>query len=103
MVLALAQWIFMVLALMELRSSKATFAQDDEFSRQSLRGLQGVHIVIESLTPEIKRDGFTADRLRADTEQTLQMSGIKVLSETENRMTPGRPYMYVHTTIHYHS
>jgi hypothetical protein len=100
MVLALAQWIFMVLALMELRSSKATFAQDDEFSRQSLRGLQGVHIVIESLTPEIKRDGFTADRLRADTEQTLQMSGIKVLSETENRMTPGRPYMYVHTTIH---
>ncbi len=99
MALALAQLIFMVLVLMELRSVEPAFAQDDELNRQTLSGLQGVQVVIESLKPEIKGHGLTADRLRADTERKLEMAGVKVLSETENQMTPGRPYIYVHSNI----
>ncbi len=99
MVLALVQLIFMVLAFMELRSSKPAFAQDDEFSRQTLRGLQGVQIVIEPLRPEIKGDELTVDRLRTNTKQKLERAGIKVLSETENQMTSGKPYIYVHSNI----
>ena len=99
MVLALAQLIFMFLVLMELRSLEPSFAQDDEFSRQTLRGLQGVQIVIEPLRPEIQGDGLTVDQLRTNTEQKLEMAGIKVLSETENQMVPGRAYIYVHSNI----
>jgi hypothetical protein len=32
-------------------------------------------------------------------EQKLQKAGIKVLSETENQMTPGRPYIYLNINI----
>jgi hypothetical protein len=99
MVLALVQLIFIVLALTELRSSKPAFAQDDEFNRQTLRGLQGVQVVIESLGPETKGDGLTVHRLRTATEEKLQMAGIKVLSEKENQTTPGRPYMYLNVSI----
>lgn len=99
MVMALVQLIFTVLGLIELRSLTPFFAQDDESSRQTLRGLQGVHVVIESVNPKIIGDRLTEDRLRADTEQKLEKAGIKVLSETENQMTPGRPYMYVNVNI----
>lgn len=97
--MALVQLIFTVLGLIELRSLTPFFAQDDESSRQTLRGLQGVHVVIESVNPKIKGDRLTADRLRADMEQKLEKAGIEVLSETENQMTPGRPYMYVNVNI----
>ena len=99
MVLAVVQLIFIVLAVMELHSSKPAFAQDDEFNRQTLRGLKGVHVVIECLNPETKGGGLTEDRLRTDTELKLQKAGIKVLSERENQMTPGRPSMYVNISI----
>jgi hypothetical protein len=99
MILALAQLIFMILVLKELRSLESAFAQDDEISRQTFRGLQGVQVVMEPLNPEVKGDGLTVDGLRKNTEQKLEMAGIKVLSETENRMTPGRPYIYVHSNI----
>ncbi|NIO20990.1 MAG: hypothetical protein GTN76_09680 [Candidatus Aenigmarchaeota archaeon] len=97
--LALVQLIFMLLALMELRSSKPAFAQDDDLNRQTLRGIQGVHIVIESLKPEISGDGLAEERLRVKTVKKLQAAGLKVLSETENQMTPGRPYIYVHSSV----
>ncbi len=99
MIMALVQLIFTVLGLIELRSLTPFFAQDDESDRQTLRGLQGVHVVIESVNPKIKGDGLTKDRLRTDMEQKLRKAGIKVLSETENQMTPGRPYMYLNINI----
>jgi hypothetical protein len=99
MVIALVQLTFTVLGLMELRSLTPFFAQDDESSRQTLRDLQGVHVVIESVNPKIKGDGLTKDRLRTDIQQKLQKAGIEVLSETENQTTPGRPYMYVNVNI----
>lgn len=99
MVLALAQLIFMILVLTELRSLEPAFAQDDEISRQTLRGLQGVQVVMEPLRPEIKGDGLTVDGLRTNTEKKFEIAGIKVLSETENQMTPGSPYIYVHSNV----
>jgi hypothetical protein len=97
--MALVQLTFTVLGLIELRSLTPFFAQDDESSRQTLRGLQGVYVVIESVNPKIKGDGLTADGLRADMQLKLQRAGIEVLSEAENQTTPGRPYMYVNVNI----
>jgi hypothetical protein len=99
MILAFVQLAFTVSGLMELRSLKPFFAQDDELSRQTLRGLDGVHVVIEFVNPEIVGDGLTQDRLQADVELQLQEAGITVLSEAENQTTPGRPLMYMNVNI----
>jgi hypothetical protein len=99
MVLATVQLVFMVLALMELRSLTPVFAQDDKLSRQTLRGIKGVHVVIEFLKPEIEEDGLTEDRLRKEAELKFQKAGIKVLSERENQMAPGRPQIYMNLNI----
>jgi len=98
-VLAVVQLAYIALALIELHSSRPAFAQDDEIDRQTLRDLQGVHVVIECLKPGIRGDGLTEDWLRADTELRLQRAGIAILSERENQMTPGRPSMYVSISI----
>lgn len=98
-VLAFVQLTYIALALMELHSSRPVFAQDDEIDRETLRDLRGVQVVIESLKPEIQGDGLAEDSLRTDTELRLRRAGIKVLSERENQMTPGRPSMYVTISI----
>jgi hypothetical protein len=98
-VLAVVQLTYIVFALMELHSSKPAFAQDDESNRQTLHGLRGVHVVIEFPKPEIKGDGLTEGQLRNDAELKLQEAGIKVLSERENQMTPGRPTIYLNMNI----
>ena len=97
--LAVVQLIVFGLALMGLRSSKPAFALDDELSRQTLKGIQGVHVVIESLTPEIGGEELDKEGLRKGTVQKLEGGGITVLSEPEIQMTPGRPHIYVHTSI----
>ena len=98
-VLAVVQLTYIVFALMELHSSKPAFAQDDESNRQTLHGLRGVQVVIEFPKPEITGDGLTEGQLRNDTELKLQKAGIKVLSERENQMTPGRPAIYLNMNI----
>jgi hypothetical protein len=98
-VLAVVQLTYIAFALMEIHSSKPAFAQDDESNRQTLHGLRGIHVVIEFPKPEIKGDGLTEGQLRNDAELKLQEAGIKVLSERETQMTPGRPTIYLNMNI----
>jgi hypothetical protein len=89
--------VFMVLVLVNLDSP--VFAFDNRLTRRTLQGLQGVIVVVASLGPEIKQDGLTEDQLRTDTELKLRMAGIKVLSNEELSITPGKPMMHVYITI----
>jgi hypothetical protein len=63
--------------------------------RAVLQGLEGVRVVVERLKPEIERDGLFGSTLQTDAELSLQMAGIKVLSEEEWLKTPGAPYLYL--------
>jgi len=90
--------IFMVLVLVAPWYS-SVFAQDNKYTRETLRGLQGIEVLIESLKPEIRQRGLTEDQLRTDTELKLRMAGIKVLSHKEKLSTPGNPYLYVNANI----
>lgn len=75
------------------------FAQDDEQTRPTLRGFQGVQVIVEPLRPQIEKDGFTTNQLQKDTESKLQTAGIKVLSKEEFLRTVGKPYLYVNVNI----
>ena len=56
-------------------------------------------MVIEFPKPRIKGDGLTEGELRNEVERKLQKAGIKILSERENQMTPGRPTVYLNMNV----
>lgn len=66
-----------------------------DLQRGSLRGLNGVGVVVESLQSDVERDGLTRSLIRTDTELALRQAGIRVLSEEESLNEPGSPYLYV--------
>ena len=41
-------------------------AHDDKYSRESLRGLRGVQVVVEDLRPEVEQAGLTKAMIRTD-------------------------------------
>jgi hypothetical protein len=66
-----------------------------EDPRALLRGLKGVGVVVEELTPDAKRGGLVEERLQTDMEGRLREAGIPVLSGIDLRSTPGEPYLSI--------
>jgi hypothetical protein len=75
------------------------FALDSEPNRQTLRGLQGVKVLIEDLGSDIERLGLIKSELQTAVEATLRKGGIKVLTQEECYKTPGEPYLYLNINI----
>lgn len=92
-------FILMVFAFSFLNLGSKVSAQDDEQTRPTLRGFQGVHVVVEPLSPAIEKSGLSTSQLQKDTESRLQTAGIKVLSKEEFLKTAGKPYLYVNVNI----
>ncbi len=67
--------------------------------QESLRDLKGVYISVESLAPEIQKDGLTKDRIRKDVELMLRKAGIKILSKKEWFDVEGSPCLYVNAHV----
>jgi hypothetical protein len=74
-------------------------ALDSEPNRQTLRGLQGVKVLIEDLGADIERLGLIKSELQTDVEAKLRKAGIKVLTQEECLKTPGEPYLYLNINI----
>jgi hypothetical protein len=66
-----------------------------DYTRETLRGIVGVAVVVETLKEDAEADGLTATDLQADTELRLEQAGIEVLSHEQWRRSPGRPWLYV--------
>ena len=64
--------------------------------RESLRGLQGVEVVIEDIKSDAQADGLSQEALRAAVELILRSRGIRVLTPSERSAMPSKPYLYVH-------
>lgn len=63
--------------------------------RETLRGLDGVMVLVEDLRPDVIADGVTVKMIQTAAEKKLKAAGIKVLSENELMSTPGYPYLYI--------
>jgi hypothetical protein len=70
-------------------TSEASIGLD--LGRQSLRGLEGVHIIVRNLPAEIESKGLTKESLQKDVESKLNQAKIKVLSAREALFTEGAP------------
>lgn len=76
-------------------SNKGVFASDPDV----LYNLKGVGVVVETIRPEIEKDGLTQAQLKTDPEQMLRWTGIKVLSEEEKEKSGGKEYLYVNAQV----
>ena len=57
-------------------------------ARESLRGLDGVSVVVEELNSDARRGGISESQLETDTELRLRRNGVRVTQ-------PTFPYLYV--------
>lgn len=81
-----------------------SWAVDSETSRETLKGIKGVYVLVEELQPNIKKlsERFTVgkDQLQGAVELRLKQAGIRVLKKDEWIKTPGRPIFYVNVNTH---
>jgi hypothetical protein len=61
----------------------------------SLKGLDGVGVLVEDMSPDAVKGGLTKAAIQTDVELTLRRAGIRVLSFVEEVKAPGQPYLYV--------
>ncbi len=90
--------VLMTLALASLQFQSSVFAFDNQLSRETLRGLQGVRVMVAPQKWAIEQKGLTADQLQQDTELKLRLAGINVPS-AESPEIPGKPLLYVNAKI----
>jgi hypothetical protein len=72
---------------------------DNNWSRETLRGIKGVFLLVEVVEPEIESAGLTRGQIKADVELKLRMAGLNVLNPEEATKTPGRPWLALYPNI----
>jgi hypothetical protein len=75
------------------------FAQDDEDTRRTLRGLKEIFLYVEPLDPQLEKMGLTRNQIQMDTESKLKLAGINVQPGEEFAKSSGHPYLYVNVNI----
>jgi len=91
-------WVVLLTLSLASLQLQSVFAFDNQVSRETLRGLQGVRVMAAPLKWVVEQKGLTTDQLQQDTELKLRLAGIKVPSE-ESPELPGRPLLYLNATI----
>jgi hypothetical protein len=87
--------LIMVLTCFGLSTAQAA----TPYERESLAGLPGVVVVIETITPEAQADGLSEEAIRAAMERILQSSGIRILTQSETLKESSNPRLYVQPNI----
>jgi hypothetical protein len=94
------KWILVITFFVASTSlNLRAFGQDNENTRPTLRGLQGMFVHVEPLDPQIEKGGLTKNQIQADTELKLHSAGINVLTREEFLKISGHPYLYVCVNI----
>ena len=97
----IAKRCLLVLAVMGLTFLFTPTAHPaSEYTVESLRGLTGVGVSVESFSSDVKdKLPFDENQIRVDVELKLRTAGIKVLSREERFNTPGMPFLYIRVHI----
>ena len=89
-------WVAVVLfAFVAFGMPTAVYAIDSEYSRESLKGIRGLYVLVEDLTQSTREAGFRKDSILKDVQMKLRLAGIQCLSQDQHLMVKGQPYLYV--------
>ncbi|NOT24333.1 MAG: hypothetical protein HOP22_16645 [Nitrospiraceae bacterium] len=88
-------WHVVLAMLMTLVCVGLSMAQTKDQQRESLRGLQGVEVVVEDLNPDTQVEGLSQETIRAAVELILRSKGIRILSQSERSAIHPNPSLYV--------
>jgi hypothetical protein len=83
------------LAIFLLVVASAATAQNDELSRQSLKGLNGLGVLVEPLRADVEQGGLNRTSIQTDVELKLRQAGITVMTREESQATRGGAYVYI--------
>jgi len=89
----------MSLVLVSLIALGAATAADSDWQRETLRGLKGVQVLVEGLSPELRDANLDATMVQNDVELKLRQAGIKVVTKTESSTTPGMPALCIRADV----
>ena len=67
--------------------------------KDTLKGIEGVHIYINFNTPEVEKYGLTKQHFQNDVELRIRQNGIRVFSVEELDSTIGMPVLCVTVSI----
>jgi hypothetical protein len=70
----------------------------DPFIR-SLRGINGIQVVVEQLDDEAKALGLDRETIQTDAELKIRLAGMPVLADEQDDETPGTPYIYLNVNV----
>ena len=74
-------------------------AVNGKSNRATLRGLDGVGVLVEQLPREVEAEGLTRNQLQKNVESRLRGAGIRVLTREECQKRPGEPYLYINVNV----
>jgi len=81
---------------LELALSQRTYLT---YEKDSLAGLEGFCVLVETLSPEVEKLGLTERHLQVDTKLRLRQYSIRILSQEESHKTPGAPNLCVNVGV----
>ena len=67
----------------------------DTGSRESLRGISGIGVIVEEISPDASADGLSQDAIRTAAELILRSKGIRVLTNIDRTRLGSAPYLYI--------
>jgi hypothetical protein len=98
-------WIYLGTAMyMVFGLYSYAYAIDSDLTRRTLKGIRGVHVIVEDFQPNLKDYGqktsLSSIQMEKDVENTLQSAGIEVLTRDRWLKTAGRPLLYININTH---
>ena len=67
----------------------------DSGSGESLRGISGIGVIVEEISPDASADGLSQDAIRTAAELILRSKGIRVLTNIDRTRLGSAPYLYI--------
>lgn len=86
--------ILLLTGCIALTSARASAAQDSEWNRYTLEGLEGVYVQAET-NEACQGAGLSAEAIKSEAEIVLQEDGVPLLSEQEMLASPGLPELRI--------
>ena len=72
-----------------------------ELEKGSLKGLEGVDVIVENLQDGGEAIGVSAASIEGDVERQLRLAGIRILTKRERLDSDRKPYLYINCNILY--